>query len=46
MEADVAVEQTATPQFHRSRLVLFALRDKVEEALRAQVEAGELIPVE
>ena len=46
MEADVAVEQTATPRFHRSRPVPFALRDNLEEALRAQVEAGELIPVE
>ena len=28
------------------RPVPFALRDKVEEALRAQVAAGELIPLE
>ena len=46
IEAEVSVEQTATPRFHKSRSVPFALRDKVEEALRAQVAAGELIPVE
>ena len=40
------VEQTAKPQFYKCRQVPFALRDKVEEALRAQVAAGELIPVE
>ena len=42
----VSVEQTATPRFHKSRSAPFALRDKVEKALRAQVAAGELIPVE
>lgn len=46
IEAEVSVEQTATPRFHKCRPVPFALRDKVEEALRAQVAAGELIPVE
>jgi len=46
IEAEVSVEQTATPRFHKCRPVLFALRDRVEEALRAQVVAGELVPVE
>ena len=46
MEAEVAVEQMATPRFHRYRPVPFALQEKVEEALMAQVAAGELIPVE
>jgi len=34
-----SVEQTATPRFHKCRPVPFALRDRVEEALRAQVAA-------
>ena len=46
IEAEVAVEQAATPRFHKCRPVPFALRDKVEEALKAQVAAGELVPVE
>ena len=31
IEAEVSVEQTATPRFHKSRSVPFALRDIVEE---------------
>ena len=34
------------PRFHKCRHVPFALRDKVEEALKAQVAAGELVLVE
>ena len=40
VKADFAVEQTATPRFYRSRPIPFALRDKVEKALRALVEVG------
>ena len=36
----------ATPRFHNCRPVPFALRNMVEETLRAQVAAGELVPVE
>ena len=33
IEADVSVEQSATPRFHKCRPVPFALRDKVEDAI-------------
>ena len=41
-----AVDPQATPKFHRPRPVPFAIREKLEETLKTQVEDGELIPVE
>ena len=46
IEATVSVDTNATPKFHRYRPVPFAVKDKVEKTLKAQVAEGELIPVE
>ena len=46
IEAAVSVHPQATPKFHRPRPVPFAIKEKLEETLKAQVEEGELIPVE
>ena len=40
------MREHATPKFHRHRPVPFAIREKVEQTLHAQVAEGELIPVE
>ena len=45
IEAAVSVHPQATPKFHRPRPVPFAIKEKLEETLTAQVE-GELIPIE
>ena len=45
-EAKITVDPAATPKFHRHRPVPFALKEKVEASLKAQVSEGELIPVE
>ena len=45
-KALVSVVPHATPKFHRPRAVPFAIKVKLEETLKAQVEEGELIPVE
>ena len=46
IEVSVSVVPHATPNFHCPRLVPFAIKAKLEETLKAQVEDGELIPVE
>ena len=46
IEANVSVEESAVPRFHKARLILFALREKVEQQLQKQVSEGELIPVD
>ena len=46
IEATISVDEQATPKFHRYRPVPFAVKEKVEKTLRAQVAEGELIPVE
>ena len=46
IEAVITVSEHATPKFHRHCLVPFAIKEKVEQALQAQVDEGELIPVE
>jgi len=46
IEATIAVEESALPQFHKPRPVPFALKDKVEQQLQTQVDEGELVPVE
>ena len=39
-------EESAVPRFHKARPLPFALREKVEQQLRKQVNEGELIPVD
>jgi len=46
IEASITIESHALPKFHHPRPVPFAVREKLEETLRAQVAEGELIPVE
>ena len=46
IEASVSVDSQATPKFHRARPVPFSVKTKLEETLKAQVNEGELIPVE
>jgi len=46
IEAVITVGEHATPKFHRNRPVPFAIKEKKEQALQAQVDEGELIPVE
>jgi len=46
IKATIAVEESATPCFHKPRLVLFAFKDKVEQRLQKQVDEGELVPVD
>ena len=46
IEASVSVDSQATPKFHRARPVPFGVKTKLEETLKAQVNEGELIPVE
>ena len=45
IEALALVVPHATPKFHCPRAVPFAIKAKLEETLKAQVEDGELIPV-
>ena len=45
IEATVSVDTNVTPKFHHYRPVPFAVKDKVEKTLKAQVAEGELIPV-
>ena len=37
IEASVSVDLQATPKFHRARPVPFAVKTKLEETLKAQV---------
>ena len=46
IEATVTVQESATPHFHKPRLVPFALKEKVEQQLDKQAEEGELIPID
>ena len=46
VEATIAVEESALPCFHKPQPVPFALKDKVEQQLQAQVDEGELVPVD
>ena len=46
IEATVAVNESATPRFHKARLVPFALKERVERQLQQQVQEGELVPVD
>ena len=46
IEANVSVEESAVPRFHKARSLPFALREKVEQQLWKQVNEGELIPVD
>ena len=46
IEASVSVVPHASPKLHWPRAVLFAIKAKLEETLKAEVEEGELIPVE
>ena len=46
IEASIIVDPSAVPKFHRHRSVPFALKEKVEAALQAQVDEGELVAVE
>ena len=46
IEAEIELSADARPKFCKSRSVPFALRDQVEATLRAQVDEGELEPVE
>ena len=46
IEASVSVVPHATPKFHQPRAVPFTIKAKLEETLKAQVDEGELIPVE
>ena len=46
MEADIELKEGAKPKFCKSRPIPFALREKVEEAIRQQVADGELEPVD
>jgi len=45
IEASINVEQGAIPKFHQHHPVPFAVKEKVEAALKSQVEEGELIPI-
>ena len=42
MEADIELKEGAKPKFCKSRPIPFALREKVEEAIRQQVADGKL----
>ena len=46
IEAVITVGEHATLKFHRHCPVSFAIKEKVEQALQAQVDKSELIPVE
>ena len=46
IEASVSVVPQSTPKFHQPRAVPFTIKAKLEETLKAQVDEGELIPVE
>ena len=45
IEASVLMVPHVTPKFHRPRSVPFAIKAKLEETLKAQIEDRELIPV-
>ena len=46
IQANVTVDEPASPHFHKPRPVQFALKEKIEQQLDKQVEEGELIPVD
>ena len=46
MEAEIELKEGAKPKFCKSCPIPFALREKVEEAIRQQVADGELEPVD
>ena len=46
IEANIAIDESAVPRFHKPRSVPFALKEKVEQQLQKQVNEGELIPVD
>ena len=45
-EANVTIDDSAVPRFHKPRPIPFALKEKVEQHLQKQVDEGELIPVD
>ena len=46
IEATIELQPTARPRFCKNRPVPFALKEKVETLLKAQVDQGELRPVD
>ena len=46
IQANVTVDEPASPRFHKPQPVPFTLKEKVEQQLDKQVEEGELIPVD
>ena len=46
IQANVTVDEPASPRFHKPRPVPFALKEKIEQQLDKQVEEGELIPID
>ena len=46
IEATVAINESATPRFHKVHPVPFALKERVERQLQQQVQEGELVPVD
>ena len=46
IEATVTVQQSASPHFSKDWLILFAVKEKVKEAMKSQVAEGELILIE
>ena len=46
IEANIAIDDSAVPRFHKPRPMPFALKEKVEQYLQKQVDEGELIPVD
>ena len=46
IEANIAIDDSVVPRFHKHRPIPFVLKEKVEQQLQKQADEGELIPID